>query len=78
MDVTVRNLDEKTFRRLKARAALEGITIGTAVTQAIGFWLERRKDRKGTLSLLDMKPEHFGKKNARLSEEMDEFLYAGD
>ena len=78
MDVTIRNLDEKAFRQLKARAALEGITIGTAVTQAIGFWLEERKDRKGNASLLDMKPEHFGKKNAHLSEEIDKCLYARD
>jgi plasmid stability protein len=77
MDTTIRNLDEKAYRKLKAKAAVEGITVGTAVSQAIKSWLEESKARKKSVSLLDMKPEHFGKKNARLSEEIDEILYAG-
>lgn len=75
MDVTIRNLDEKTYKLLKARAALEGITIGTAVTQAIKYWLEEGKPRKGSVSLMDMKPEPFDRKNSRLSEEIDKTLY---
>jgi plasmid stability protein len=77
MDTTIRNLDEKAYRRLKAKAAVEGITVGTAVSQAIESWLEEGKARKKNVSLMDMKPEPFGKKNARLSEEIDEILYAG-
>ncbi len=77
MDTTIRNLDEKAYRRLKAKAAVEGITVGTAITQAIRSWLEEGKARKKSVSLTDMKPEPFGKKNARLSEEIDEILYAG-
>jgi len=35
MDTTIRNLDEDAFRRLKARAAVEGKTIGEAMTEAM-------------------------------------------
>ncbi len=76
MDVTIRNLDEEAYRRLKARAALEGIAIGAAITQAIEFWLKDKKAERGGVSLMDMKPEPFGKKNSRLSEEMDEILHS--
>ncbi|MDI6640550.1 MAG: hypothetical protein QMD78_06990 [Methanocellales archaeon] len=75
MDITIRNIDERSYRRLKAMAALEGIPIGAAITQAIKVWLEREK-RASDVSLLDMKPVSFGKENARLSEEIDEILYA--
>ncbi len=77
MDTTIRNLDEKAYRRLKAKAAVEGITIGTAISQAIMSWLEQEKPQKKSVSLTDIKPEPFGKKNSRLSEEIDEILYAG-
>ena len=77
MDTTIRNLDEKAYKRLKAKAAVEGITVGVAVSQAIESWLEEDKTKKRRVSLMDMKPESFGKKNARLSDEIDEILYAG-
>ncbi len=70
-------MDEKTYRQLKAKAAVEGITVGFAITQAMRTWLDKEEGRKKSVSLLDMKPESFGKKNSRLSEEIDEILYAG-
>ena len=42
MDTTIRNLDEWTYRELKARAALEGRTIGEVVNEAIRSYLERQ------------------------------------
>ncbi len=35
MDTTIRNLDEEAYRRIKSRAALEGRTLGEAVSEAI-------------------------------------------
>ena len=40
MDITIRNLDEEAYRRIKARAALEGVTLGEAVSEAIRQVLE--------------------------------------
>ena len=35
-------------------------------------------DSKKSKKLLDIKPEHFGKQNIYLSEEVDEILYEED
>jgi plasmid stability protein len=35
MDTTIRNLDDEAYRRIKSRAALEGRTLGEAVSEAI-------------------------------------------
>jgi plasmid stability protein len=35
MDTMIRNLDERTYRELKARAALTGRTIGDTVNEAV-------------------------------------------
>lgn len=40
MDITIRNLDGEAYRRIKARAALEGLTLGEAVSEAIRRHLE--------------------------------------
>ena len=40
MDITIRNLDAEAYRRIKARAALEGVTLGEAVSEAIRRSLE--------------------------------------
>lgn len=73
VDATIRNLDEKAYRRLKARAALEGKSVGEAMSEAICTYLAlpRRKKR----SLRDIRPEDFGPGTEHLSEEVDEILY---
>lgn len=73
VDATIRNLDGQAFRRLKAKAALEGKSVGEAISEAIRLYLatHRRKKR----SLLDIKPEDFGPGTERLSEEIDDILY---
>lgn len=40
MDTTIRNLDAEAYRRIKARAALEGRTLGEAVSEAIRRYVE--------------------------------------
>lgn len=74
MDTTVRNLDEATYRELKARAALDGKTVGEALNEAMRAYLAQPRPRK-TRSILDWKPEDYGKANARLSQEIDEVAY---
>ena len=41
MDTTIRNLDEQTYRALKARAALAGKTVGEVLDEAIRLYLAR-------------------------------------
>lgn len=73
MDTTIRNIDPFVYKKLKTKAAQEGISIGEAVTMAVSEWLGLSK--KKIRSIIDIKPEHFDKQNRNLSEEIDVVLY---
>jgi hypothetical protein len=44
MDVIIRKMDEKLHRRLKAEAAIRGMTLSSALEQAVRMWV-RTEDR---------------------------------
>ena len=73
MDTTIRNLDPFVYKKLKIKAAQEGLSIGEAVTKAISEWLGQPTKKKR--SIVEIKPEHFGCQYRNLSEEIDEVLY---
>ena len=74
MDTTIRNLDPKTYRAMKARAAAEGRTIGETVNDAIRAYLARPDPgRRGSLAALVPRP--YPKGNEKLSEEIDAVVY---
>lgn len=76
VDTTIRNLDPDAYRRLKARAALTGRTIGDLVNEAIRAYLGRwPAERSGGGSLKDLAPEDYGEGEERLSEEIDAVVY---
>ncbi len=75
MDTTIRNIDESVFRKLKARAALEGKTIGELLNEAIKTFLDSVHTIKKKKSLLDITPQPFPKGTEKLSEEVDSILY---
>lgn len=75
MNTTLRNLDETLYRRLKARAALEGRTIGELVNDAIRAYCSRPDPSTRRSSLLDIEPEDYPEGNERLSEEIDALVY---
>jgi plasmid stability protein len=75
MDTTIRNLDEHTYRALKARAALTGRTIGETVNEAIRVYLARPGGLPRTGSLADLKPREYPEGNERLSELVDSVVY---
>lgn len=77
MNTTIRNLDEAAYRELKARAALEGKTIGEMVNQAIRCYLARPDLLPKRGSLRDLIPESYPAGNERLSEEIDAIVYGG-
>ena len=77
MDTTIRNLDERAYRALKARAALTGRTIGETVNEAIAVYLARPGDHLRTGTLADLRPRPFREGNERLSEEADRVVYGG-
>ena len=75
MDTTVRNLDDQAYRALRARAVLEGRTVGDLISEAIRRYLARQKVRKPTLSLRALQPEPYPEGNERLSLEVDAVVY---
>lgn len=74
MDTTIRNLDERLYRRLRARAAAAGIRVGDVVNEAMAAYLARPEMPKGR-SILDIVPEPYPDGNERLSEEIDSIVY---
>ena len=49
MDTTIRNLDIKTYRKLKAVAVLNNVTVGTAVNEAMEMWIAKKNNGKKKL-----------------------------
>ena len=75
MDTTIRNLDERVYRELQARAALAGKTVGEMVNEAVRSYLARPDllPKRGSLS--DLTPERYSRGSERLSEEIDAIVY---
>lgn len=75
MDTTVRNLDEQAYRAIRARAVLEGRTVGDLITEAIRLYLARTSSLPHKSSLRALKPEPYPEGNERLSAEIDGLVY---
>jgi len=75
MDRRIRNMDERAFRALKAKAAAEGKTIDEAFNEAIRAYFAFPAGFAKTGSLRDVRPRKFGPGNERLSEQIDEVVY---
>lgn len=76
MDTTIRNLDEEAYRRLKARAALEGKSVGEAASESFRAYVARPFPAKRR-PFRDLPVFRFPKGNERLSEQIDKVLYGG-
>lgn len=77
MNVVVRNVEEAAFRKLKAKAVEEGLSVGKAINQAIYAWLgklEKPNARKRP-ALLGFKPIRCGPGNENVSQEIDRIVY---
>lgn len=77
VDTTIRNLDARVYRSLKARAAMSGKTIGEVVNEAIRAYLARPDLLPGQGGLRDLTPEAYPEGTERLSEEIDAVVYGG-
>ena len=75
MDTTIRKLDERAYRELKARAALSGRTVGDVVNEAIRSYLARPDPASRRGSLRQLAPEMYPEGTERLSDEIDTIVY---
>lgn len=74
MDTTIRNLDERLYKRLRTRAMAAGKTVGEAINDAMAAYLARPDLPKGG-SILDIEPVAFPDGNEHLSDEIDSIVY---
>ena len=77
MDTTIRNLDEHAYRALRARAVLEGRTVGDLISEAIRAYLAGGVIKRGCGSLRTLQPDEYPEGNERLSAEIDAIVYGG-
>jgi len=80
--IGVRDVDEETFKRFRARAIERRLKLGSALNLAMQKLLdvENRKNKKKDglniiKNLLKIKPIRIGNKKVRWSEEVDQILY---
>ncbi len=69
------NVDERAYRALRARAILEGRTVGDLMSDAICGYLIRVTAVQKRGSLRALKPEAFPEGNEHLSSEIDSVVY---
>lgn len=75
MDTTIRNLDEQAYRAIRARAMLEGRTVGEVVAEAIRRDVAQPAAHGRKASLRDLHPEPFPDGAESLSSEVDAIVY---
>lgn len=78
--LTVRDVDEQTWRRFRARTEEEGLKTGDALNQAMKIWIDEREKasrekKPNPKLLLKIKPVKVGRGKVRWSEEIDETIY---
>lgn len=74
MDTTIRNLDARLYRALRARAVREGRTTGALINEAVRAYLKSAPHVSGP-SLFDLPAEPYPAGNERLSEQVNAVLY---
>ena len=75
MDTTVRNLDPNAYRALRARAVLEGRTVGELISEAIRVYLARETGKRGGGALRALQPEPYPEGSEGLSGDIDAMVY---
>ena len=75
--IGVREVDEETFNKFRARAIERRLKLGRAITLAMQKWLEDKKQRD-KIKFPTLKPFDFGPGNERLSAQIDEILCGED
>ena len=72
--LSVKEVDEKTFQEFKAESIREGLKVGQALTLAMQEWLKTEKKTQ-KVSFLNLKPIKGGKGTEKVSENIDKILY---
>ena len=72
--IGVREVDAEIYNKFRALSVEERLKLGEALTLAMKFYIEKRKN-KNNKKFLQIKPFSWGSGTERLSEESDKILY---
>ncbi len=72
--IGVREVDEEIYNKFRALSVEERLKLGEALTLAMKFYIEKRKN-KNNKKFLQIKPFSWGSGTENLSEESDKILY---
>jgi plasmid stability protein len=75
MDALIPDLDDSTYRAIRARAALEGRPVGELITEALRAYLARTAATENMARLLDEPEECASAKQERTGPPVDEVVY---
>lgn len=75
MDTSIRILDDRVYRALKAPAALTGRTLGETLNEAFRAYLARPEAVRRDRSLAGLEPRSYPEGNERLSESVDALFH---
>ncbi len=75
MNVTIRNVDDETYRKIKMGAAQAGLAIGKYIAKAVEHLQKSGHKETDPSQFLRIKPVKFGKKYRNASRMIDKWLY---
>ena len=75
MDKTIRNLNKEAYLAIRAKAVLKGKNVGELISEAIEKFLALPEFNKSDFSFQSLSKYKLGKKNNKLSSEVDNILY---
>ena len=75
--LVVRKANKTLYREFKKKAVERDMNLGTALNDAMIYWIENcdREKKPDPKNLLKIKPFDFGKGTEKLSTSVDEILY---
>lgn len=74
--ISIRGVDERIFRRFRAKTIEKRMRAGEALTMAMMNWLQdENRKRLNPANLLKLKPFDWGKHTEKTSKEIDKILY---
>ncbi len=74
IQLSVKNVEKKTFREFKAKSVQEGLSVGAALTFAMQEWIQHSK-KKPKMNILGLKAWDWGPGTENISESADSVLY---
>lgn len=75
VDLTIRNIDEEAYQRLRTWAAHQGLEIGEALSRLVLQHAHLPQNQKSKVSMWKLKPTSWGPGSERTSQQIDEIVY---